>query len=194
MSAKRKNTTIETGPAAKAQAVAAAGDAPGSASALVPSSPAQADTATVAAMGALSRALVLEEARKCSLTRLRNLVKKQDPSVAWYAFGRTNLQNWLADNATMSVFGLKTQGKLQKVATPITSTGDWSPAPLPGGWIINPEVDRRTQSKVMPDISQLKIKVSSQEAPGLGHFSWIGQFQRRDDLDFWYCVPPKQRK
>jgi hypothetical protein len=140
------------------------------------------------------RALVLEEARKCSLTRLRNLVKKQDPSVAWYAFGRTNLQNWLADNATMSVFGLKTQGKLQKVATPITSTGDWSPAPLPGGWIINPEVDRRTQSKVMPDISQLKIKVSSQEAPGLGHFSWIGQFQRRDDLDFWYCVPPKQRK
>ena len=151
--------------------------------------------AAVAAIGARSRALVLEEARKCSLPRLRNLVRKQDPSgVAWYVFGRTKLQNWLADNATMSVFGLKTHGKLQKVATPITSTGDWSPAPLPGGWIINPEVDRRTQSKVMPDISQLKIKVSSQEAPGLGHFSWIGQFQRRDDLDFWYWVPPKQRK
>jgi hypothetical protein len=32
MSAKRKNTTVETGPAAKAQAVAAAGDAPGYAS------------------------------------------------------------------------------------------------------------------------------------------------------------------
>jgi hypothetical protein len=209
MSAKRKNTTIETGPAAKAQAVTAAGDALGSVSALVPSSPAQADTAklqadaakifaaAVAAIGA-PRALVLEEARKCSLERLRNLVRKQDPSgVAWYAFGRTNLQNWLADNATMSIFGLKTQGKFQKVATPTTSTGDWSPAPLPGGWIINPEVDRRTflsQSKFLPDISQLKIKVSSQEAPGLGHFSWIGQFQRRDDLDFWYCVPPKQRK
>ena len=29
-------------------------------------------------------------------------------------------------------------------------------------------------------------------APGLGHFSWIGQFERQhDDLDFWYFVPPR---
>ena len=95
MSAKRKNTTIETGPAAKAQAVTAA----------------QADAekifaAAVAAIGA-PRALVLEEARKCSLTRLRNLVKKQDPSVAWYAFGRKSAEDWLAKNATIAVFGLK---------------------------------------------------------------------------------------
>ena len=71
MSAKRKNTTVETGPAAKAQAVAAACDAPGSASAVVPSSPAQAAAkhaalqavaAAVAATGA-ARAFLLSSAR-----------------------------------------------------------------------------------------------------------------------------------
>jgi len=54
-----------------------------------------------------AKALVLEEARKCSLKRLRNLVKKQAPSVAWYAFGRKSAQDWLAVNATIAVFGLK---------------------------------------------------------------------------------------
>ena len=55
----------------------------------------------------VAKALVLGEARQCSLTRLRNLVKKQDPSVAWYVFGRKKAQDWLADNATIAVFGLK---------------------------------------------------------------------------------------
>ena len=54
MSAKRKNTTVETGPAAKAQAVAAAGDAPGYASAVVPSIQAEADAAKPAAPQAVA--------------------------------------------------------------------------------------------------------------------------------------------
>jgi hypothetical protein len=140
------------------------------------------------------RALVREEARKCSLTRLRNLVKKQDPSVPWYAFSRKKLQEWLVEHCTISVFGVK-HPKKEKVATPITSTGDWCPAPLPGGWIINPEVDRRTQAKaIVPDASYLKMKAAFKGAPSLGYFSYTGQAQRRDDLDFWYCVPPKPTK
>ena len=74
MSAKRKNTTIETGPAAKVQAVAAAGDASGSASpvSVVSCSPAKADAAKVAALqpvavakGRKKRAFLHSSARYC---------------------------------------------------------------------------------------------------------------------------------
>jgi hypothetical protein len=58
------------------------------------------------------QALVREEARKCSLTRLRNLVNKQDPSVPWYA-SRKRLQEWLVEHCTISVFGRNGCSKMQ---------------------------------------------------------------------------------
>ena len=55
--ASSRDTTVETGPAAKAQAVAAASDTPGSASAVVPSSPAKAAAAKFAALQAVAAAV-----------------------------------------------------------------------------------------------------------------------------------------
>ena len=55
--ASSRDTTVETGPAAKAQAVAAASDTPGSASAVVPSSPAKAAAAKSAALQAVAAAV-----------------------------------------------------------------------------------------------------------------------------------------
>ncbi len=33
-------------------------------------------------------------------------------------------------------------------------------------------------------------RITSASGPGLADCSWIGQFQRFDDDDFWFCVPP----
>lgn len=35
-------------------------------------------------------------------------------------------------------------------------------------------------------------RVTSVSGPGLADVSWIGQFQRLDDNDFWFYVPPKR--
>ena len=35
-------------------------------------------------------------------------------------------------------------------------------------------------------------RVTSLAGPGLADVSWIGQFERRDDNDFWFYVPPKR--
>jgi hypothetical protein len=73
MSGKRKNTTAETGPAAKAQAVAVAGDAPGSASATpafvgVPPSPSKTSAVKPAALQAVAAAVAATGAATTSHT------------------------------------------------------------------------------------------------------------------------------
>ena len=72
-------------------------------------------------------ALVREEARKCSLSRLRNLVKKQDPSVPWYAFSRKRLEEWLVDHCPISVFGVIENHRCayELCRTPTRSSGGW---------------------------------------------------------------------
>lgn len=58
--------------------------------------------------------------------------------------------------------------------------------------------DQKEPSDVLlPDQISKHIKrprhtrVTSLSGPGLADCSWIGQFQRFDDNDFWFCVPPK---
>jgi hypothetical protein len=43
-------------------------------------------------------------------------------------------------------------------------------------------------------VAKLPCAGASQSGPGLGHFSWIGQLQRINDVDFWYFVPEKQKR
>ena len=45
-----------------------------------------------------------------------------------------------------------------------------------------------------PVVAKLPCAGASQSGPGLGHFSWIGQLQRINDVDFWYFVPEKQKR
>ena len=41
------------------------------------------------------------------------------------------------------------------------------------------------------EIFSAKPRVTSVAGPGLAHFSYAGQFSRRDDDDFWFFEPPK---
>jgi hypothetical protein len=41
------------------------------------------------------------------------------------------------------------------------------------------------------EIFSVKPRVTSLAGPGLAHFSYAGQFSRRDDDDFWFFEPPK---
>jgi hypothetical protein len=43
-------------------------------------------------------------------------------------------------------------------------------------------------------VAKLPCAEASENGPGLGYFSWIGQMQRVTDADFWYFVPEKQKR
>jgi hypothetical protein len=60
-----------------------------------------------------------------------------------------------------------------------------NPAPARSEAADSAAAAEQTQAK-----QKIVRRVTSKSGPGLADCSWIGKFQRFDDDDFWFCVPP----